>query len=286
MPGGDANAAMKVDVYMPLYLGDYARDTGDLTAEEHGAYLLIMMAMWAAGGSIPVARLAAFSKVPPRRWPAVWETIKRFFLVTGDMVSQGRLLRELVAANNRRAAARGNGIQGGRPKTHQDNNLPVSIGLTKTPIPVNRNETSSPSPSESDPDRTPLPPKGESVYSRPFLIFWEAYPRKQGKDKAYALWKRKAMPLADILGALSWQRMQPDWTKENGKYIPKPATYLNAGGWKDERPTSRQSAPDSLIARSDAYLAVVAKPPNPMTPEQLAEMRATTRQLAEQKAAP
>jgi len=29
-------------------------------------------------------------------------------------------------------------------------------------------------------------------------------------------------------------KKSPEWTKDNGKYIPYPATWLNAKGWEDE----------------------------------------------------
>jgi hypothetical protein len=69
-----------------------------------------------------------------------------------------------------------------------------------------------------------------------FAQFWKIYPKKVGKDLALASWKKKKPRLDDVMFALSWQTQSKDWTKEDGKYIPMPATYLNQGRWKDEEP--------------------------------------------------
>lgn len=76
----------------------------------------------------------------------------------------------------------------------------------------------------------------ESMQER-FERFWKAYPRKKAKDKAESWFKRKkpTIELVDIMiEAINKFKKTEDWIKENGKYIPYPATWLNGGRWKDE----------------------------------------------------
>jgi hypothetical protein len=85
-------------------------------------------------------------------------------------------------------------------------------------------------------DNKTLSRKNALNYEHEFAQFWLCYPKKVGKDKALESWKKKSPRLDDVMFALSWQKESKDWTKEGGKYIPNPATYLNQGRWKDEQP--------------------------------------------------
>ena len=81
-----------------------------------------------------------------------------------------------------------------------------------------------------------------------FGHFWAAYPKKVGKDAALRWWlKRKPdeATSAAMLAALEWQTQQPDWLKEGGRYVPNPATWLNAGRWQDE-PTIADGMSDTM----------------------------------------
>lgn len=85
---------------------------------------------------------------------------------------------------------------------------------------------------------TPPNPQGGRVHDFPpgFEEFWQAYPRKVGKDaaaKAFAKRKVNAALLAQMLQALERQRPNLD-RRENGRFIPHPATWLNEGRWQDE----------------------------------------------------
>lgn len=49
----------KIDVWMPLYIGDYLGDTIDLNHAQHGAYLLSMFKYWRKGEALTREELRA-----------------------------------------------------------------------------------------------------------------------------------------------------------------------------------------------------------------------------------
>lgn len=87
---------------------------------------------------------------------------------------------------------------------------------------------------DKDKDKSKSPLK-KKEYPETFLAFWRAYPNKVGKDKAADAWAKQAPNLEACLAALKWQTQQPQWTKDGGRFIPHPATWLNQGRWADER---------------------------------------------------
>ena len=69
-----------------------------------------------------------------------------------------------------------------------------------------------------------------------FRAFWDAYPNKKNKAKvklAHARALKKASG-AEIISALHMQKASFDWTKDGGKYVPHPTTWLNGERWEDE----------------------------------------------------
>lgn len=67
-----------------------------------------------------------------------------------------------------------------------------------------------------------------------FVLFWNNYPKKVGKGKAEAAWKKLRPNIDKVLKTLSWQKNSKEWFKENGSFIPHPTTYINGKRWLDE----------------------------------------------------
>ena len=77
----------------PLATDAYLADTTHLSATEHGAYLLLLMTMWRAGGRLPnnPAKLARFARLSPTQFKRVWPVLEGFFFEDGDQIGQGKL---------------------------------------------------------------------------------------------------------------------------------------------------------------------------------------------------
>lgn len=84
-----------------------------------------------------------------------------------------------------------------------------------------------------------------------FDAFWDFYPRKVKKSEAQKSWvKERCWEQTErILKMLPRQIESPDWTKEHGKFIPHPTTYLNQHRWEDE-----PSIPTKVITFSASAL--------------------------------
>jgi hypothetical protein len=78
----------------------------------------------------------------------------------------------------------------------------------------------------------PPTPKGEKQTM--FDKFWQAYPKKIGKQDAEKAFRNVKVPIETLLDAIEKQKYSNQWTKDNGQYIPNPATWLRQGRWDDE----------------------------------------------------
>jgi len=81
-----------------------------------------------------------------------------------------------------------------------------------------------------------------------FQTFWNNYPVKKGKGNAEKAWHKLKPPMSEVIAALEAQKKTDQWTKDNGKYIPYPATWLNGKRWEDEV----EVATSSKYAKYDA----------------------------------
>ena len=82
-----------------------------------------------------------------------------------------------------------------------------------------------------------------------FDAFWAVYPRKVGKGDAKKAFAKVKAPVSVLISAVNTQKQSQQWLKDNGQYIPNPATWLNQGRWEDELPTNE--AAKGVVAHSE-----------------------------------
>ena len=87
-------------IHMPIYWGDYLRDTGHLSAAEHGAYLLLLGHYWTTGRPLPDAEdaLRRIARMDPKEWARSRSTVRAFFKVGGGEWRHKRVDAELKRA--------------------------------------------------------------------------------------------------------------------------------------------------------------------------------------------
>jgi hypothetical protein len=82
-----------------------------------------------------------------------------------------------------------------------------------------------------------------------FEIFYNAYPKKRSKGQAEKAWNKinpSEQLLATMLAKIERAKTSEDWQKDNGRFIPHPATWLNAKGWEDEISTPKSKREERL----------------------------------------
>lgn len=78
--------------------------------------------------------------------------------------------------------------------------------------------------------------EGASPTRPGFDRFWQAYPKKASKGQAEKVWQKLSPDeqlTEQILQAVERAKTRADWQKQEGQFIPYPATWLNAKGWED-----------------------------------------------------
>lgn len=117
--------------FMPMFWGDFLANTLNLSAQEVGAYVLLIAHAWEHGGVIPYQEARRIARVEPKHWPKVERQLLPFFEVERDAkalpirLCSARVLKELAKAeelSNKRKAA---GMAGAIKKWQ----LPLAIAI-------------------------------------------------------------------------------------------------------------------------------------------------------------
>src|SRR5687768_2773822 len=113
------------DTWMPIYWGDYARDTSHLSNAQHGSYLLLIKHYWCTGGPLPdddnqLWRIASCDGKAD--WKRLRPALEKFFVVRDGVWRHKRIDSELTEAHRRAETRRRAGEKGAGRKWRPDGN--------------------------------------------------------------------------------------------------------------------------------------------------------------------
>ena len=118
---------------------------------------------------------------------------------------------------------RKNGMKGGRPKAEETKQNQTEPNETK------ENQTKAYKRKEKK--RNVNEKKDNSLFD----AFWEEYPKKVAKQDALKAWEKISAELTpQIMDGLRRWKNSDEWSRDDGRYIPHPATWLNGRRWEDE----------------------------------------------------
>lgn len=134
------------------------------------------------------------------------------------------VFRTTIDRDNKKSAAYSeNGKKGGRGNKANESELKQNKA-NESKMPNIRHKTKT-----QDKDKD----KDKDNSASPFESFWAAYPRKVGKQAAKKAFSKVSVPVKTLIDAVNSQKNSEQWRKDNGQYIPNPATWLNQGRWDD-----------------------------------------------------
>lgn len=113
-----AKTPARPDTWMPLYWGDYFKDTNHLSIAEHGAYLLLIGHYWSSGKALPDddEKLAQITRQGVAGWRKMRPTLADFFTIVRGKWNHERVEKEITTAFDFIEKQRINGQKGGRPR--------------------------------------------------------------------------------------------------------------------------------------------------------------------------
>jgi len=217
----------KIDIWFPFYIGDYLTDTMHLSAEEHGAYLLLIIHYWKTGNAIKNDKktLKNIAKINSKKMT----NILHFFTLKNGYLYHKRIDEELAKAASNKADK----SKAGKKGMEKRYNKKLTDAIIEPITNPQQNANPSPSPSHyiiiKDNNIEMLRQKYltlnmEDEYEK-FIDYGKAKGKKyKDYDAAFRTWCRTALKF-----------QQNEQQQGSGEYATKSNNGKNYGASKSEQ---------------------------------------------------
>lgn len=240
--------------WMPLYWGDYSRDTGNLNALMHGAYLMLLRHYWCTGLPLPddddeLWRTARCDSL--KEWQGIRPKIAKLFQIGDGLWRHKRVEKELAKSAAISEAKAKAGTKGSQ-KRWGANGKPIAPAIAEAQQEQSQTDNHSHLPSEEQSPTPPNPRKRGALSAEQLSEFegwYERYPHKVGRGAAEKAWTsaRAIASLVELSEGLTRyvasKRPDVPWCN--------PATWLNTKRWMDAPAEPAPPKPAEVISAAD-----------------------------------
>lgn len=201
--------------HIPLSLATYFENldtstTKHLSVVEYGAYALLLGEYWRRQGPIPDApSLHALTRTQASgeyadSWPVVRAALLKVFRLEDGLLHL-EWMDEIISRmqTEREAMIDGAKQTNDRRWAVDDSKLLLDVATGKTTI------------------------------EQEFEVFWELYPRKEAKKRAFQAYRRALREVTPTLlfEAVKLAKLTDAWNKDGGIYVPHASSWLNGRRW-------------------------------------------------------
>ncbi|HWW29927.1 MAG TPA: YdaU family protein [Steroidobacteraceae bacterium] len=240
--------------YLPLFTGDYLRDTRMLSPLKHGVYLLLLMYCWDTKSPVPLEEQDAAGIANCRSTDeidALRYVLRKYFTCLEDGWYNERMQDEIATAefvSKKRSEAGKKGAEA-RIKHRKIKNVKQVPGKSQAsgehlPVPPTPYHTN-PRTKEKHPPDLPVG----------FGVFWARYPHfPQRSSRAESLRRWHSMKLEpivdDVMRALAACLAVPQWTRDGRAFVSAAEVWLRKRLWEQD-----------LVAVTDSLIESIAADP-------------------------
>lgn len=221
--------------YFQHFIGDYRADTSHLSLLEHGVYRQLLDQYYLSELPITLDENKLFRTLSARtedEIKAIKNVLEDFFIKTENGYIHKRCDIEIEAYQAKSQTA----SQSAKKRWSKERNPNEINKEAKRDIENVMQRHTERIPNAMLTNNNKLITNNNKQVINDFNEFWQLYPKKVGKGSSEKSWDKLKPDIELIIKALLWQCKSPQWTINDGQYIPNPTTYLNQHRWLDEPP--------------------------------------------------